>query len=205
MGIFNFAHGEFVLLGALTVYIMVQMGLPSWTGMMIAPIVTGAWGASWLERSVVRYLYKSPVSAMLATYAVGLIMREGARLYLGGQFYSVPAPISGSFLLGEVSVSSWRTVLIIISAAVLAGKLFSDREDEMGLDHQRDAGKCIPRARFEHFDVQSLRRNIWLGHRVSGICRSAHCSNIFQLTRTSVFRFLIKSFSRNHDRRHWKL
>ena len=44
MGIFNFAHGEFVLLGAFTTYLVYKQGLPVWLGMLAAPIVLGAIG-----------------------------------------------------------------------------------------------------------------------------------------------------------------
>ena len=42
MGIFNFAHGEFVLLGAYTTYLFQEAGLPVWAGMLVAPFVVGA-------------------------------------------------------------------------------------------------------------------------------------------------------------------
>jgi branched-chain amino acid transport system permease protein len=42
MGIFNFAHGEFVRLGAYTTYIVYSFGLPVWLGMVAAPFVVAA-------------------------------------------------------------------------------------------------------------------------------------------------------------------
>ena len=44
MGIFNFAQGEFVLLGAYVTYIVHSAGLPVWLGMLAAPFVVGALG-----------------------------------------------------------------------------------------------------------------------------------------------------------------
>jgi branched-chain amino acid transport system permease protein len=44
MGIFNFAQGEFVLLGAYVTYIVHSAGLPVWLGMVAAPFVVGALG-----------------------------------------------------------------------------------------------------------------------------------------------------------------
>ena len=44
MGIFNFAHGEFVLLGAYTVYLSASAGLGLWFGIFAAPIVVGLVG-----------------------------------------------------------------------------------------------------------------------------------------------------------------
>ena len=58
---------------------------------------------------------------MLGTYAIGLALRESVRSLLGGQFYSVTAPLVGSFSFGEISVSRWRTAVILITAAVMVG------------------------------------------------------------------------------------
>ena len=51
MGIFNFAHGEFVLLGAYTVYLFSTAGLPVWLGMLVAPVVVGAIGLALTPRA----------------------------------------------------------------------------------------------------------------------------------------------------------
>ena len=78
MGIFNFAHGEFVLLGAYITYLVYSCGLPVWLGMLAAPLVVAAIGFI-LERLVIRRFYAVPIIAMLGTYALGLIIREGVR------------------------------------------------------------------------------------------------------------------------------
>jgi branched-chain amino acid transport system permease protein len=120
MGIFNFAHGEFVLLGAYTVYVFEKLGMPAWTGMAAAPFIVAAIGLV-LERVAIRRFYAAPVIAMLGTYAIGLALREAVRAMLGGQFYSVTAPLVGSFAFGEITVSKWRTAIIIITALVMVG------------------------------------------------------------------------------------
>ena len=53
MGIFNFAHGEFVLLGAYTVYLFHERALPLWLGIVAAPFVLALVGFV-LERAVIR-------------------------------------------------------------------------------------------------------------------------------------------------------
>jgi branched-chain amino acid transport system permease protein len=120
MGIFNFAHGELVLLGAYTVYLLEQRDVPPAVAMLLAPLFVGAFGLL-LERIVIRRFYAAPVAAMLGTYAIGLVIREAVRGLLGGQFYSVRAPVSGSLAIGDIDVSAWRTVVIVITALTLAG------------------------------------------------------------------------------------
>lgn len=119
MGIFNLGHGEFVLLGAYTVFLFREWGLPIWLGMLVAPFLVGAFGAV-IERSVIRRLYSQPIIAMLATYAIGLIIREVVRGLIGGQYYAIDEPIVGAFTIGELSFSIWRTVIIVTTIMVMA-------------------------------------------------------------------------------------
>ena len=120
MGIFNFAQGEFVLLGAYVTYIVHSAGAPVWVGMVAAPFAVGALGFV-LERTIVRRFYAAPIVAMLGTYALGLIIREIVRGLIGGLYLSVPEPLGGSVNIGTMHFSSWRLVIILITALVMIG------------------------------------------------------------------------------------
>lgn len=120
MGIFNFAQGEFVLLGAYVTYLVYSAGLPVWLGMLAAPFVVGALGLV-LERTIVRRFYAAPIVAMLGTYALGLIIREIVRGLIGGLYLSVPEPLGGSVNIGTMHFSTWRLVIILITALVMVG------------------------------------------------------------------------------------
>jgi branched-chain amino acid transport system permease protein len=120
MGIFNFAQGEFVLLGAYITYAVHAAGMPVWLGMAAAPFAVGALGFV-LERLIVRRFYAAPIVAMLGTYALGLIIREIVRNLIGGLYLSVPEPIGGSLNIGAMHFSSWRLIIIVITALVMAG------------------------------------------------------------------------------------
>jgi len=120
MGIFNFAHGELVLLGAYTVFVVHEAGHDIWLGILAAPIVVGLFGVL-LERTVIRRFYATPIIAMLGTYAIGLIIREVVRGLLGGHYRSVPEPWPGSWSAIGLDFSIWRTFIIVVTAAVIAG------------------------------------------------------------------------------------
>ena len=119
MGIFNFAHGELVLLGAYTVFLAEDAGLNIWWGILAAPVVVGLFGVA-LERSIIRRFYASPIIAMLGTYAIGLIIREIVRGLLGGQYRSVSEPLPGSWTLAGMEFSLWRSFIIVTTVAVIA-------------------------------------------------------------------------------------
>jgi branched-chain amino acid transport system permease protein len=120
MGIFNFAHGEFVLLGAYTVYLFESSGLSAWAGILAAPIVLAIVGLI-LERLVIRRFYAAPIIAMLGTYAVGLIIRETVRGLLGGHYKSVNEPLPGAFTLFGMDFSIWRAVIVVTTIVIIAG------------------------------------------------------------------------------------
>jgi branched-chain amino acid transport system permease protein len=132
MGIFNFAHGEFLLLGAYTVYLAESWNIPGWCAMVAAPVLVGLVGLL-LERTIIRHFYAAPVSAMLGTYAIGMALRETVRVLLGGQFYSVPSPADGSFLIGDIAVSRWRAILVVVSIAVLVACYLMVAKTRLGL------------------------------------------------------------------------
>jgi branched-chain amino acid transport system permease protein len=120
MGIFNFAQGEFVLLGAYITYLASIHGIPVWIGMASAPFLVGALGFV-LEALIIRRFYAAPIVAMLGTYALSLIIREIVRGLIGGLYLSVPEPIGGSIDVGSVHISAWRLVIVIVTIAVMIG------------------------------------------------------------------------------------
>jgi branched-chain amino acid transport system permease protein len=118
MGIFNFAHGEFVMLGAYTVFVFSDAGLPVWAGIVAAPFVLAAVGVL-LERTIIRRFYAAPVIAMLGTFAIGLVIREIVRGLLGGHYKTVPEPVGGLFTVMGIDFSIWRTVIVVVTVVVI--------------------------------------------------------------------------------------
>ena len=123
MGIFNFAHGEFVLLGAYTVYLFSDAaGLGAWPGLVAAPFVLGA-GRAGAGTTIIRRFYQTPIIAMLGTYAIGLVIREIVRGLLGGHYKSIPEPISRRVHVSAASnsrggaASSSLTTLVVIAGS----------------------------------------------------------------------------------------
>jgi branched-chain amino acid transport system permease protein len=132
MGIFNFAQGEFVLLGAYVTYAVHAAGMPVWLGMIAAPFAVGALGFV-LERLIVRRFYAAPIVAMLGTYALGLIIREIVRGLIGGLYLSVPEPVGGSLTVGTMHFATWRLIIIVITALVMAGSYWLLARTAFGL------------------------------------------------------------------------
>jgi len=132
MGVFNFAHGEFLLLGAYTTWLAQQAGLPVWSGIVAAPFLVALAGLI-LEQTIIRRFYAAPIVGMLGTYAIGLVLREVVRGLIGGQFHSVQEPVSGSFALGGLTFPAWRCVIILVMLAVVFACWFLLARTTLGL------------------------------------------------------------------------
>lgn len=125
MGVINFAHGEFLMMGAYTTY-MLQKVIPANTGVAfllalpLAFVVTALIG-SLLEKSLIRYLYGRPYEGMLATWGLSLILQQAARSVFGANNVEVSTP---AWLQGGVELMQGTQLpynrLFILAVAVLA-------------------------------------------------------------------------------------
>ena len=132
MKIFNFAHGEFLLLGGYTAYLFHAWDMPVWLGIVAAPFVVALVGLA-LERTIIHRFYAAPIIAMLGTYAIGVIIRETVRGLIGGLYHQMPEPLVGFFLIGDVSISKWRAVVILVTIVVVAGTYYLLQRTSFGL------------------------------------------------------------------------
>ena len=87
MGVINLAHGELMMLGAYTTYVVQNvfkpLGEPFFSLYILAALpmaflVAGIAGLI-LEKGVIRYLYGRPLETLLATWGVSLILQQFVR------------------------------------------------------------------------------------------------------------------------------
>lgn len=127
MGIINMAHGEMLMIGAYTTY-MVQWlfrnYFPSAFDAYVVVAVPAAFLVSGLvgivlERSVIRHLYGRPLETLLTTWGISLVLIQLMRTLFGAQNVEVenPAWMSGGFLLGGDVVLPYNRVVIVLFAA----------------------------------------------------------------------------------------
>jgi branched-chain amino acid transport system permease protein len=192
MGIFNFAQGEFVLLGAYVTYAVHNAGLPVWLGMLAAPFAVGALGFV-LERLIVRRFYAAPIVAMLGTYALGLIIRESVRGLIGGLYISVPEPIGGSLNIGAMHFSTWRLVIILITTMVMVASYWLLARTPLGL-RIRASLENPPLARASGISTNAIYGATFaFGAALAGLA-GALIVPVFSLFADLGLRFLIQGF-----------
>ncbi|WP_256296361.1 branched-chain amino acid ABC transporter permease [Haloarchaeobius salinus] len=133
MGIVNFAHGAFFMLGAYLSYsVVVTLGLPFWAALILAPLVVGVVGVV-LEMTVLRYLYGSdPIVSLLATFGLTMMIEEVIRAYWGTAPLEIsrPAVLTRGTDLGVTTVPTYRLFLVGVAVVtILAVYLLISRTD----------------------------------------------------------------------------
>jgi branched-chain amino acid transport system permease protein len=132
MRVFNLCHGELVLLGAVVAYLTHSWFGSVAVGILVAPLVVGLFGAG-LERTVVRRFYANPAGALLATFAVGSLIRAIVLARMQTQGAPVPAPIDGTVAIGDAHISAWRLVIIGVVVLAVAGTYLLLNRTSVGL------------------------------------------------------------------------
>ena len=109
MGVINMAHGELIMLGAYSTYV-VQLLLPNhidyslFIALPVAFLVSGLTGIA-IQQGVIRFLQGRPLETLLATFGVSLILQQAVR--------SIFSPLNRS-----VSTPEWMSGALEINAAL---------------------------------------------------------------------------------------
>ncbi|CAD7049763.1 urea ABC transporter permease subunit UrtB [Pseudorhizobium endolithicum] len=143
MGVINMAHGEMVMLGAYSTFVVqdvIRSSAPQlfdWSlaiALPVAFLVTAAVGLA-IERGVIRFLYGRPLETLLATWGVSLILQQAIRSIFGptNQEVGNPSWMSGSFPLGGMMVTWNRMWIILFSLSIFFALLVLMKKSFFGL------------------------------------------------------------------------
>jgi branched-subunit amino acid ABC-type transport system permease component len=117
MKVINFAHGEFLMLGAYATVIAANAGLNIWIAMLIiAPVSVGLFGLV-VERCLIRHLYGRIIDTMLATWGLSLIIVGLVTSFIGTTIRGVSTPLGG-LSIGSYQTSVYNLFIIVMAALV---------------------------------------------------------------------------------------
>ncbi|MBW1646186.1 MAG: branched-chain amino acid ABC transporter permease [Deltaproteobacteria bacterium] len=123
LGVLNFAHGSFFMLGA---YLCMQMMhvMPSfWVGILVGPAAVALLGVV-IEVFLLRRVYGRDVSfQLLLTFAILLVLDDAVRLIWGPGYHVVDAPavLAGSVPLFSHSYPVYRLFLVVVGPLIGLG------------------------------------------------------------------------------------
>ena len=140
MGVINMAHGEFIMMGAYTGYV-VQLFVPDYTlsiiiALPLAFAVTFAAGVV-MERLVIRHLYHRPLETLLATFGISIALQQLAKNIFGTQARPLTSPgwLDGAWVISDVIQISYIRIAIFVLALLFLGLiLFVLKRTRLGLE-----------------------------------------------------------------------
>ncbi len=140
MGVINMAHGEFIMMGAYTGY-LVQQFIPDYTVSIIVALplafaVTFAAGVA-MERLVIRHLYHRPLETLLATFGISIALQQMAKNIFGTQARPLTSPgwLDGAWVISDViQISYIRIAIFILALMFLTLILIILKRTRLGLE-----------------------------------------------------------------------
>ncbi|MFN5111384.1 MAG: urea ABC transporter permease subunit UrtB, partial [Bradyrhizobium sp.] len=144
MGVINMAHGEMVMLGAYTTFVVQEVirtrypALFDYSLLIAVPLaflVAGFIGVL-IERTIIRFLYGRPLETLLATWGLSLVLQQAVRTAFGPTNREVgnPSWMSGAFELGQITITYNRLWILCFTLAVFAILLAMLRYTALGLE-----------------------------------------------------------------------
>ena len=182
MGVINMAHGELIMIGAYTTYVVQMLfrktSFFDWYLLAAVPAsfaVSAAVGMV-LERVVIRWLYGRPLETLLATWGISLMLIQGVRTRFGAQNVQVENPdfMSGGIEAFSGVVFPWSRIYIIVFAGlVLLSMYLLLTKTRLGLfirgvTQNREMASCV--------GVPTGKVDMWAFGLGSGIAGLAGCA-----------------------------
>jgi len=140
MGVINMAHGEFIMMGAYTGYVVQQI-IPDYTVSLIVALplafaVTFAAGVA-MERLVIRWLYHRPLETLLATFGISIALQQLAKNIFGTQARPLTSPswLDGAWVLNDVvGIANIRIAIFLLALIFLGLILLVLNKTRLGLE-----------------------------------------------------------------------
>ena len=131
MGVINMAHGELIMLGAYTTYV-VQLLMPNNIGMSIFVAIPAAFVVSGfvgiiIQTGIIRHLHGRPLETLLATFGVSLVLRQIVRTIFSPLNRAVETPdwMSGAIEINGVLSLTWNRLYIIVFCLIVFAALIT--------------------------------------------------------------------------------
>jgi branched-chain amino acid transport system permease protein len=121
MDVVNFAHGELFMLGAYVgVFIIAGTG-SFWLALIVATVIVGVLGAALQVTTLRPLLGRDPLTTILATFGLSLVLQNYALWQFGPVARKIPEPFTGHFSLFYLEYPWYRIVIAGLSAAIIGG------------------------------------------------------------------------------------
>lgn len=118
-GIINFAHGEFLMVGGIAVWLLVSHGMGYVPALLLAIIIVGALGFA-LERGLFQFTLRKPNNGFMASLGLQIVLQHIVIRNWNSYQKSIPEPLPGVWVIGGIRIIIMRAVVVAVTALVVA-------------------------------------------------------------------------------------
>src|ERR1700752_4571628 len=121
MDVVNFAHGDLVMLGGFVGAVTIAATGNFWIALLVAALVVAVFGAALQITTLRPLLGRDPLTTILATFGVSLVLQNYALWQFGPSARKLQEPITGQFRLFYLDYPWYRIATAVLSAAIIGG------------------------------------------------------------------------------------
>jgi branched-chain amino acid transport system permease protein len=121
MDVVNFAHGELFMLGAYVGVVVMAASGNFWIALVVSTLVIALLGAAIQITTLRPLLGRDPLTTILATFGVSLVLQNYALWQFGPVARKIPEPFTGHFQLFYLEYPWYRLLIAGLSAAIIGG------------------------------------------------------------------------------------
>jgi len=131
-GIVNFAHGEFLMVGGMATWFLVNAGVNFFVALFGAMIVVGALGFV-AERGLFRFTLDRPMNGFIMSIGLSVILQHVVIRMFNEVQKTIPDPVGQVWVIGGVDIIAMRAIVVAISAVVVAVTYFGISRSRYGI------------------------------------------------------------------------
>jgi branched-chain amino acid transport system permease protein len=131
-GIVNFAHGEFLMVGGMTTWFLVNAGVNFFVALFGAMIAVGALGFI-VERGLFRFTLDRPMNGFIMSIGLSVILQHVVIRIFNEVQKTIPDPVGQVWVIGGVNIIAMRAIVVAITAIVVAVTYFGISRSRYGI------------------------------------------------------------------------
>src|ERR1700747_3919539 len=121
MDVVDVAHGEVFMFGAYMGVVVLAATGSFWLALVLATLIVALIGAALQITTLRPLLGRDPLTTILATFGISLVMQNYALWQFGPVARKIPEPFTGQFTLFYLEYPWYRVLIAVLSAAIIGG------------------------------------------------------------------------------------
>ena len=131
-GIVNFAHGEFLMVGGMVTWFLVNAGVNFFVALFGAMILVGALGFV-AERGLFRFTLDRPMNGFIMSIGLSVILQHVVIRIFNEVQKTIPDPVGQVWVVGGINIIAMRAIVVAITAIVVAVTYFGISRSRYGI------------------------------------------------------------------------